>query len=853
MDEFREYSDSEIEDDDVVESKEEPLNAESDNDDDDGDIEMNTDDLETIELKRAVEEESGDDEDDEDEAAPAAQEKTVWDELEEANPMPASQEEIVTSLQEKIDRVTEESTEESSPEEETPAGDEDKSDEADSQEKEKSKHLQTHVAWASLQLSRPVLRGLNALGFAEPTPVQRDVIPVALRSQDILATAETGSGKTGGFLLPIIERLCQASHVRSRRKDPHTGRITGGRAATKALVLLPTRELAVQCYKMLRDFTKFAPLTSCLVVGGFDSQKQAAEMRAQPDVVLATPGRVLDLLLNSPNVHLEMCEIVVLDECDRLLEMGFRDECLTIIQKHCNRSRQTMMFSATMNQEVLKLAKVVLSKPVTIETTKANRVSPTLTQEFIRVTSEQQREATLLAACTKHFTKRCLIFCAQKKTAHRMAVLLGLVGKVKFAELHGNLSQQQRVKALADFESGKATHLICTDLAARGLDLPHVETVINFELPPDVTKYVHRVGRTARAGASGTSVTMYTPGEYKEVKHIAKKCTADVKKKKSSDPNHAKVLERTVDSEDVKAMAVKITESEDKVKQIMQEESVERELRLADVMAKKVDNMKTHRKEIDRRPRQQWIRKGAGAEAIEAASKVPKTRSEKRAAKKLEAQQAKKDQERAERRHEEGMQRSLAKRMRKKDRGGRMRAGFEGDEDRTDMVPSRKKKSNKKGSRSGPAPAAQPKAGGVDKSIKKQKGSKGGCHLRYLILMKGSVDVCWRRQGKTGDSVTLERAQGTLARLEHQASSAPREERPRRMAVVAELKTVMQQLEGEGRRKGGEGMGCSEITSELSKQRDTMARTRANADRLADGLVEARGSVSTAQPRLMLA
>ncbi|EER13285.1 DEAD box ATP-dependent RNA helicase, putative, partial [Perkinsus marinus ATCC 50983] len=408
------------------------------------------------------------------------------------------------------------------------------------------------VAWASLQLSRPVLRGLNALGFAEPTPVQRDVIPVALRSQDILAMAETGSGKTGGFLLPIVERLCQASHVRSRRKDPHTGRITGGRAATKALVLLPTRELAVQCYKMLRDFTKFAPLTSCLVVGGFDAQKQASEMRAQPDVVLATPGRVLDLvvmdkrmrqvtrcliqLLNSPNIHLEMCEIVVLDECDRLLEMGFRDECLTvlggglllsfmmymamcsagidlttsgsspprstirllglwqIIQKHCNRSRQTMMFSATMNQEVLKLAKVVLSKPVTIETTKANRVSPTLTQEFIRVTSEQQREATLLAACTKHFPKRCLIFCAQKKTAHRMAVLLGLVGKVKFAELHGNLSQQQRVKALADFESGKATHLICTDLAARGLDLPHVETVINFELPPDVTKYVHRVG-----------------------------------------------------------------------------------------------------------------------------------------------------------------------------------------------------------------------------------------------------------------------------------------------------------------------------------------------------------------------
>ncbi|EER16554.1 hypothetical protein Pmar_PMAR013602 [Perkinsus marinus ATCC 50983] len=162
----------------------------------------------------------------------------------------------------------------------------------------------------------------------------------------------------------------------------------------------------------------------------------------------------------------------------------------------------------------------------------------------------------------------------------------------------------------------------------------------------------------------------------------------------------------------------------------MQEESVERELRLADVMAKKVDNMKTHRKEIDRRPRQQWIRKGAGAEAIDSASKVPKTRSEKRAARKLEVQQAKKDQERAERRHEEGMQRGLAKRMRKKDRGGRMRAGFEGEEDRTDMAPSRKKKGNKKVSKGPSAPAAQAKARGVDKSIKKQKGPKGKSRYR---------------------------------------------------------------------------------------------------------------------------
>ncbi|CAK9017525.1 Probable ATP-dependent RNA helicase ddx27 (DEAD box protein 27), partial [Durusdinium trenchii] len=200
------------------------------------------------------------------------------------------------------------------------------------------KHLRTNVHFADLRLSKPLLRACSELKFECPTPVQRDVIPPALAGSDILATAETGSGKTASFLLPTLERLCQSSSVRARRRDA-AGRLILGPVGTKAVVLIPTRELAVQCHSMLEGLSKYTMVTHQLVAGGYIAHDQAASLRHQPDLVIATPGRLLDHLMNSQSVHMELLEIVVFDEADRLLEMGFRQECLEVL-KRCAKGRQ---------------------------------------------------------------------------------------------------------------------------------------------------------------------------------------------------------------------------------------------------------------------------------------------------------------------------------------------------------------------------------------------------------------------------------------------------------------------------------------------------------------------------------
>eukprot|EP00931_Biecheleriopsis_adriatica_P036393 TRINITY_DN20968_c0_g1_i1.p1 TRINITY_DN20968_c0_g1~~TRINITY_DN20968_c0_g1_i1.p1 ORF type:complete len:421 (-),score=85.16 TRINITY_DN20968_c0_g1_i1:903-2144(-) len=208
-------------------------------------------------------------------------------------------------------------------------------------------HLKTGMHFAELRLSRPLLRACSDLKFDSPTPIQRDVIPPALKGLDVLATAETGSGKTASFLLPALERLCQSASVRARRRDA-TGRLILGQVATKAVILIPTRELAVQCHSMLQNLAKYTMVTYQLVAGGYVAQDQANSLRNQPDLVVATPGRLLDHLLNSQSVHMELLDIVIFDEADRLLEMGFRGECLEVL-KRCSKGRQTMLFSATLN------------------------------------------------------------------------------------------------------------------------------------------------------------------------------------------------------------------------------------------------------------------------------------------------------------------------------------------------------------------------------------------------------------------------------------------------------------------------------------------------------------------------
>jgi len=409
-----------------------------------------------------------------------------------------------------------------------------------------SEHLQTNIHFADLRLSRPLLRAITDAKFSNPTPIQRDVIPPALEGLDILATAETGSGKTASFLLPVLERLCQSSNVRGRRRDA-SGRIVMGPTATKAMILIPTRELAVQCHAMLQDLAKYTMVTNQLVAGGYVARDQANSLRQQPDIVIATPGRLLDHLLNSHSVHMELLEIVIFDEADRLLELGFRDECLEVL-KRCSRGRQTMLFSATINTSVEELSTLALIKPVRVHASPVNRVAETLEQEFVKAPAEMYREAVLMSLVTRNYKARVIVFCATRQSAHRLAILFGLCG-LSFTEIHGNLTQAERVEGLQRFQSGQADYLLATDLAARGLDLNKVETVINFHLPFDVARYIHRVGRTARMGRAGRAVTIYCPEEYHKVKQLGKQCCTKVK---------SKVIKRTVAAEAIQQWVEKI-------------------------------------------------------------------------------------------------------------------------------------------------------------------------------------------------------------------------------------------------------------------------------------------------------
>ena len=312
--------------------------------------------------------------------------------------------------------------------------------------------------FAQLTLSRPLLRGVAVMGFVKPTPIQAAVIPLALQGRDICASAVTGSGKTAAFLLPILERLLHR----------YLGR-------TKAMVLTPTRELAAQCVGMLTTFAKLTKIRATLIVGGTKNvSAQAAELRTRPEIIVATPGRLLDHVTNSAGVSLGDVEFLVLDEADRLLDLGFQEEVHELI-KACPVQRQTLLFSATMNTKVDDLIKLSLKRPIRVRITDKNvnkdiEVAPRLEQEFVRVRSANEgvnREAILLALLTRTFTKQAIVFFDMKATAHRLMILCGLLG-IRSTELHGNLTQQQRLAALEDFRAGTVDILLATDLAARG-------------------------------------------------------------------------------------------------------------------------------------------------------------------------------------------------------------------------------------------------------------------------------------------------------------------------------------------------------------------------------------------------
>ncbi|CAD7950402.1 unnamed protein product [Amoebophrya sp. A120] len=480
----------------------------------------------------------------------------------------------------------------------------------------------TSTLFGDLDLSRPFLKALQEMKFYEATAIQRDCIPAAIKGHDLLATAETGSGKTAAFLLPTLERISRSPHVASRKRvfvSKEKGyKIQTGRVATKALILLPTRELATQCYSMLQGIAKYSLVTSSLIAGGFSQQEQATNLKHQPDILICTPGRILDHLLNTQSVHLEMLEIVVFDEADRLLEMGFRDECKEVLRR-CSHGRQTLLFSATWNTDVQDLASVALNKPLRIEASQTNKVARTLQQEFVAVPEESKREATLLHLCKNTYkNKGVIIFFQTKKQCHRMAILFGLM-KLNFAELHGNLSQTERCENVSRFQNNEISYLLATDLAARGLDLRNVECVINFEVPNEDAKYIHRCGRTARMGRTGQSVTLHCgQEEYRRVKKLAKLCAKKVNSSSSTgegvdDKNcdassspASVVTKRSIDESALDKLEWQINRFQQDVVEVLEEEKTERELRLASVELSKAENLEKHKDEIAARPKKVW-------------------------------------------------------------------------------------------------------------------------------------------------------------------------------------------------------------------------------------------------------
>jgi ATP-dependent RNA helicase DDX27 len=359
----------------------------------------------------------------------------------------------------------------------------------------------------TMNLSRPILKAITSLSFHTPTPIQAATIPAALLGKDIVGNAVTGSGKTAAFIIPILERLL----YREKGKKA---------AATRCLILVPTRELAVQCFEVGTKLAAHTDIRFALIVGGLSLKAQETILRSRPDVIIASPGRLIDHLRNSPSFNIDALDVLVLDEADRMLSDGFADELAEII-KACPVSRQTMLFSATMTDSVDELVRMSLDKPVRLFVDPKRSTAKGLVQEFVRVKREADRAPILVTLCKRTFKERVIVFYRSKKLAHQMRVMFGILD-LKADELHGDLTQEQRLSSLQSFRDGKVDYLMATDLASRGLDIKGIETVINYDMPGQLAQYLHRVGRTARAGKKGRSVTLVGEADRKMLKGAIK-------------------------------------------------------------------------------------------------------------------------------------------------------------------------------------------------------------------------------------------------------------------------------------------------------------------------------------------
>jgi len=363
----------------------------------------------------------------------------------------------------------------------------------------------TNSSFIELGVAEPLRRALATEGYTVPTPIQVHAIPILLAGQDILGLAQTGTGKTAAFALPILQHL-SIGHEQRRPKS------------VRALILAPTRELAIQIGDSLRTYGRHLHIRSVVVVGGVSQGPQVKALAAGVDILVATPGRLLDHM-EQGNVRLDAVTTLVLDEADRMLDMGFIRDIRKIVAK-LPRTRQSMLFSATMPADVEQLAQSILHQPVRVDISPPKRTAENIDQQVFYVATGEKR--ALLASLLKSPSfERVLVFTRTKHVANRVADHLETAGFSAEA-IHGNKSQGARQRALERFRSGSARILVATDIAARGIDIDNITHVINFELPNEPESYVHRIGRTARAGAAGIAISFCDASENEYLRQIEK-------------------------------------------------------------------------------------------------------------------------------------------------------------------------------------------------------------------------------------------------------------------------------------------------------------------------------------------
>lgn len=364
------------------------------------------------------------------------------------------------------------------------------------------------VCFADFGLSDDILRALADQGYVHPTPIQAAAIPVILEGRDVMGAAQTGTGKTAGFSLPMIQLLLAHANASA----------SPARHPVRALILTPTRELADQVAENVKAYSKYTTLRSVEIFGGVDIQPQTAALRAGVEIVIATPGRLLDHI-QQKSINLGQVQMLVMDEADRMLDMGFLPDLQRIINL-LPRARQSLMFSATFSQEIKKLAATFLRNPLTIEVARSNATADNVTQIVYKVEEDEKRDAVSFIIRERHL-KQVIVFSNTKIGASRLAVHLVKTG-VKASAIHGDKSQSERMAALDAFKRGEIEVLVATDVAARGLDIAELPCVINFDLPYNAEDYVHRIGRTGRAGAKGDAISLFSEKDERLLVDIEK-------------------------------------------------------------------------------------------------------------------------------------------------------------------------------------------------------------------------------------------------------------------------------------------------------------------------------------------